>query len=77
MLGSNNFSVHHTLKEGNQSADFLAMMGSVSDVGFVIHSAPPEDLLHLIQSDASGVFFPRTKFSLFSFFFVLFSFVFD
>jgi len=60
MLASNNFSMHHTLREGNQSADFLAKMSSASDVGFVIHSAPPKDLLHLIQSDNSGVFFPRT-----------------
>jgi len=47
MLASNNFSVHHTLREGNQSADFLAKMESASDVGFVIHSfrvtPPPSD----------------------------------
>jgi len=60
MLASNNFSVHHTLIEGNQSADFMVKLGSASDVGFIIHSASPEDLLHLIQNIALGVSFSRT-----------------
>jgi len=38
----------------------MGKMGSAYDVGFVIHSAPPKDLLNLIQSDVSGVFFTMT-----------------
>jgi ribonuclease HI len=59
ILATNNFTVYHTLREGNQSADFMAKLGAASNADFVIHTAPPEDLLLLLRSDASGVFFPR------------------
>ena len=72
MLPSNNFSVHHTLRKGNQSADFLAKMGSTSDVGFVIHSS--SILFRVTPRESSSL---RPSSLSFLSFFVLFSFVFD
>jgi len=59
ILATNNFTVYHTLREGNQSADFMAKLGAASNANFFIHSAPPQDLLLLLRSDASRVFFCR------------------
>jgi hypothetical protein len=59
LLTTGNFSLQHTLREGNQCADLLAKLGAASDVDIIIHHTPPADLLGLLRSDASGVFFPR------------------
>jgi hypothetical protein len=54
-----NFSLLHTLREGNQCADILAKKGATSDAALVIHSSPPDDLLAQLTADALGTFFPR------------------
>jgi len=59
LLRNCNFTLHHTLREGNQCADFLAKFGASSADVFTVHPSPPVDLLSLIRSDASGTFFSR------------------
>jgi hypothetical protein len=67
MLGSRNYSLQHTLREGNQCADYLAKLGASSDVEIITHSSLPVDLLPLIKTDASGIFFSRPLFFFFLF----------
>ncbi|CAJ2671539.1 unnamed protein product [Trifolium pratense] len=46
---------HHTLREGNECADWLAKKGATSDVSLKIwHSCPPQ-LSNVLIADASGV----------------------
>ncbi|PNX81354.1 ribonuclease H, partial [Trifolium pratense] len=46
---------HHTLREGNECADWLAKKGATSDVSLKIwHSYPPQ-LSNVLIADASGV----------------------
>jgi len=59
LISSRNFSVHHTLSEGNHCADFMAKLGASNDVDLFIHSHPPEGLLPLLQSDELGTLFLR------------------
>jgi ribonuclease HI len=37
LLSQTNVSLFHTLREGNQCADFFAKLGASSDVGFLTH----------------------------------------
>jgi hypothetical protein len=41
LLSQINVSLHHTLREGNQCADFFAKLGVSSDADFFIHVSPP------------------------------------
>jgi ribonuclease HI len=41
LLSQTNVSLYHTLREGNQCADFFAKLGASSDVDFLIHVSPP------------------------------------
>jgi len=41
LLANRNISLHHTLKKGNQCADFFAKFGASSDADLVIHQSPP------------------------------------
>lgn len=51
--------LQHTLREGNQCADFLAKLGSSSnDPMVILHDAPP-GMDQLLLADAMGVAFPR------------------
>jgi ribonuclease HI len=59
LVANHIFSPLHTLREGNQCADFLAKKGATSDAALVIHSSPPVDLLAQLRIDALGTFFPR------------------
>jgi ribonuclease HI len=59
LLHDSNFTLHHTLREGNHSADFMAKLGASSADDFILHSSPPADLLPLLKIDASGTLFPR------------------
>ncbi|XP_024629919.1 uncharacterized protein [Medicago truncatula] len=59
LLSNRNFTLHHTLREGNYCADFLAKMGAATDDVFKVHHSPQEDLLALIRSDTSCTFFYR------------------
>jgi len=56
---SRNYSLQHSLREGDQCADFMAKLGASNDVDLEIHSSPPEGLLPLLQSDELGMLFLR------------------
>jgi ribonuclease HI len=58
-LSQDNVSLHHTLREGNQCADFLAKLGASSDDNLVVHPQPPDDLRLLLRLDAQGTLFLR------------------
>lgn len=45
LMTISNFSIHHTLRECNQSVDFMAKLGAASDIDIIIHSPPPFDLM--------------------------------
>jgi hypothetical protein len=59
MSVANNFSVHHTLREGNQAADFMAKLGSTVDDHLVTSMTPLEGILLLLLSNTTRVIFPR------------------
>ena len=59
LLSQANVSLHHTLREGNQCADFLAKLGASSDDFMLLHPHPPDDLRPLLRIDASGTLFLR------------------
>jgi len=54
-----NYSLHHTLREGNQCTDYFAKLGASSYVGILIHLSPPDDLRPFLRNDASGTLFLR------------------
>ena len=60
MLAQVNVSLHHTLREGNQCADYFAKLGASSDVDILIHQSPPDDLRPMLRNDASGTLFLRS-----------------
>jgi len=59
LLGIRNFTLHHTLREGNRCVDYMAKMGASSKDVFIMHPSPPVDLLPLLKIDASITFFYR------------------
>jgi len=59
LLSHANVSLHHTLREGNQCADFLAKLGASSNDKLLTHSQPPDELRPLIRLDALGTLFLR------------------
>jgi ribonuclease HI len=59
LLISRNYSLHHSLREGNQCADWLAKLGASNDVALAIHTSPPERLLPLLHLDEVGTLFLR------------------
>lgn len=59
-LSQANYSLHHTLREGNQCTDYLAKLGASSDDSLLLHPSPPDDLRPLLQNDATGTLFLRS-----------------
>jgi hypothetical protein len=59
LVANHNFSLYHTIREGNQCADFLVKLVATSDADLIIHSSPPVDLLSQLKIDVSGTFFSR------------------
>jgi hypothetical protein len=59
MISQTNVSLHHTLREENQCADFFAKLGALSDADFLTHTSPPEGIRDLLRNDATGTFFLR------------------
>jgi hypothetical protein len=49
----------HTLREGNNCADFLAKLEASSDFNLTIHASLPEGLFDILRSDAAETFFLR------------------
>lgn len=56
LLEQGNVMVNHTLREGNQCADFFAKLRASSDVEFFRHESPSMNLKNLLQSDAAEIF---------------------
>jgi ribonuclease HI len=59
LLSQSTVTLCHTLREGNQCADFLAKRGACSNDQLKIHTSPPDGLLTLLHADASGTLFLR------------------
>ncbi|MCH94411.1 S-like ribonuclease [Trifolium medium] len=59
LLSQTNVSLYHTLREGNQCADFFAKLGASSDADFSTHAFPPEGVRDLLRNDAMRTFFLR------------------
>ncbi|AES60552.1 hypothetical protein MTR_1g056190 [Medicago truncatula] len=59
LLNSRNYSIHHSLREGNHCVDFMAKLGATTDVDLTVYSSPPEDLLSLLLTDEMGTLFLR------------------
>jgi len=55
-LSAGNFSLRHSLREGNQCADFMAKLRASTDDVFTIHSSPPQLLLPLLRAYEIGSF---------------------
>lgn len=60
LLSQANVSLHHTLREDNQCADFLAKLGASSDDILLAHPHPPDDFRPLLRTDALGTLFLRS-----------------
>jgi hypothetical protein len=58
-LFQGNTTICHTLREGNNCADFLAKLGTSSDSDLMIHASPPKGLSDILRSDVVGTFFLR------------------
>ncbi|CAJ2646060.1 unnamed protein product [Trifolium pratense] len=59
LISQSNVSLCHTLREGNQCADFFAKLGASSDADFTNHDCPPEGVQDLLKNDALGILFQR------------------
>ena len=59
LLSEENVTLHHTLREGNQCADFLTKLGASSDDVLLEHPQPPADLRPLLRTDVLGTLFLR------------------
>ena len=59
LLRHTNVTVSHTLREGNQCADFMAKLGASSDIDLLFHESPPVGLDNLLRSDAADTLFLR------------------
>ncbi|PNX60489.1 S-like ribonuclease, partial [Trifolium pratense] len=59
LLCQTNVYLHHTLKEMNQCADFLAKLGASSDVDYLTHAYFQEGVREPLMNDAIGTFFLR------------------
>ncbi|KEH40988.1 hypothetical protein MTR_1g040395 [Medicago truncatula] len=59
ILGARNSSLRHSLREGNQCADFMAKIGASADDVFTVHSSPPDLLLPLLRADEIGFLYLR------------------
>ncbi|KAK2397773.1 hypothetical protein QL285_059315 [Trifolium repens] len=59
LLSQANVSLHHMLRDENQCAHFFAKLGASSDVDFLTHVSPLEDICDLLRNDAIGTFFLR------------------
>jgi len=59
LIHTSTVSLHHTIHEGNQCADFLAKFRATSDYALTVHVSPPDGICILLMSDAIGTFFSR------------------
>ena len=55
----NNVSIFHTLREGNQYANFMAKLEASSNAEVLYHASPLNDLLSVLRIDATGTLFSK------------------
>ena len=58
LLVPSSVTVCHTLREGDQCADFLVKLGALSTSNLSTYDSPPNDLHPFLMTDALGTFFP-------------------
>lgn len=51
--------LHHTLREGNMVADFMAKEGALGNKALVIYEYPPESVRAALPEDYRGTTFLR------------------
>lgn len=56
-----NVKITHIYREGNTCPDFLANMGQNAPHGTTVLEAPPDDLIELLQREASGLAYSRRR----------------
>ncbi|GAU35993.1 hypothetical protein TSUD_211300 [Trifolium subterraneum] len=54
-------SFSHTLREGNECADWLAKHGAQSDVNLKLWVSPPPQIAHVLLADVTGVLRQRSR----------------
>jgi len=59
LINSRNYSLQHSLREGNQCADFMAKLEASTNDVLSIHSSPPQGLQPLLRMDELGSLFVR------------------
>ncbi|PNY05589.1 ribonuclease H [Trifolium pratense] len=59
IIQQGNITICHTLREGNQCADYLAKLGASSNDALLTHDSPPDGLRNLLNIDAAGTLFHR------------------
>jgi len=59
LISQTNVTICHTLREGNQCVDFMAKLEASSNIDFLLHGSPLDDLMHLFKIDAAETFFSR------------------
>jgi hypothetical protein len=57
LLSQTNISLCHTLREGNQCADFFFKLGVSSDISFMTHVSPLKGVHDLIKNDPMETLF--------------------
>lgn len=73
LLDHMNVTIYHTLREGNQCANFMAKIGASLHIDLCHHTSPLESLRSLLRIDAAGTIFSRELFVLFFLLFLLLS----
>jgi hypothetical protein len=53
LLSQSNITLCHTLREGNNCADFLANFKASSNSDLTIHASPPKGFSDILRSDAA------------------------
>jgi len=59
LIEQSNINICHTLRKGNQGADFMDMLGALSNVDFLIHPSPSDAIMSLLKIHATRTFFSR------------------
>lgn len=53
------FIVIHTLREGNQSLDYMATLRTTNDIDLLIHPSPPQGMSKILAAEATRTSFLR------------------
>jgi hypothetical protein len=56
LIEQNNITISHTLRERNQCADFMAKLGTLSNVDLLIHPSHTDDIIVFSRSTQQELF---------------------